>query len=113
MVLIPYFSHLLSRGTQSSRGDGEVHRREAKTFCLKLGLLYLKRCYAFQTVMQGHGRALHQWQNSQNEANILNPVVLTKLLGVSVLVEAGENSAERRKDGIVGGQGGAQRRLVG
>jgi hypothetical protein len=48
----------------------------------------------------------------QNEANILNPIVLTKLLGVSVLVEDGENSAERRKDGIVGGQSGDQRRLV-
>lgn len=58
VVLIPYFSHLLSPCTQSSRGDGEVHRGEAKTFCLKLGLMYLKRCYAFQTVMQGHGRAL-------------------------------------------------------
>lgn len=57
VVLIPYFSHLLSP-CRSLRGNREVHRGEAKTFCLKLGLMYLKRCYAFQTVMQGHGRAL-------------------------------------------------------
>jgi hypothetical protein len=57
--------------------------------------------------------AIYQWQNSQNEANILNPIVLTKLLGVSVCSYGRwrKRSREKGKDGIVGGQGGDQRRL--
>lgn len=86
VVLIPYFSHLLSPCTQSSRGDGEVHRGEAKTFCLKLGFCTSRMHDCLKSIARtwSSSPAIYQWQNSQNKANILNPIVLTKLLGVSV-----------------------------